>query len=181
MDPIADAAVELNPETFLTSLVRHLSGTLQDVIGLEDAAGFLSVVGKQVGAEINRDYRQALSLEKLSRKDVARVLVDLKKRIGGEFRVIEESADRIVLGNTRCPFGDKVVGRPSLCMMTSNVFGDISAQNLGYAKVHLAETIALGASGCRVVIYLRDSDESREATGREYFSTDAAANHPRAG
>ncbi len=44
------------------------------------------------------------------------------------------------------------LGRPSLCMMTSNVFGVIAAENLGYAKVALTETIALGAPGCRAVV-----------------------------
>ena len=38
---------------------------------------------------------------------------------------MEENEDRIVLGNRRCPFGEKVLGRPSMCMMTSNVFGSI--------------------------------------------------------
>jgi hypothetical protein len=54
-------------------------------------------------------------------------------------------------------------------MMTSNVFGTIAAENLGYAKVSLEETIATGASGCRVVIYLRQTTESARAEGREYL------------
>ena len=70
----------------------------------------------------------------LSRRQLAEVLVDLKRRIEGQFYIIEESDDRIVLGNCACPFGDKVIGRPSMCMMTSNVFGVIAAENLGYAK-----------------------------------------------
>lgn len=57
-------------------------------------------------------------------------------------------------------------------MMTSNVFGAIAAENLGYAKVHLAETIANKDNGCTVVIYLQDTEASRTAYGREYFSID---------
>ena len=72
------------------------------------------------------------------------MLVDLKRRIQGDFRVIEEDADRIVLGNRACPFGDKVLGRPSMRMMTSNVFGHIAADNLGYARVELQETVSRG-------------------------------------
>ncbi len=56
-----------------------------------------------------------------------------------------------------------------MCMMTSNVFGSIAADNIGYAKVELQETIARGDSGCRVVIYLEYSEEAEEAVGREYF------------
>ncbi|MEO1149057.1 MAG: transcriptional regulator, partial [Cyanobacteria bacterium J06638_22] len=51
----------------------------------------------------------------------------------------------------------------------SNVFGSIAADNLGYAKVELQETIAEGASGCKVVVYLQDTEEAEDADGREYF------------
>ena len=53
--------------------------------------------------------------------------------------------------------------------MTSNVFGSIAAENLGYAKVALEQTIAQGDPGCRVVVYLKTTDESEAAAGREYF------------
>jgi hypothetical protein len=56
-----------------------------------------------------------------------------------------------------------------MCMMTSNVFGGIAADNLGYAKVVLEETIAGGAPGCRVVVHLKPTPEAEAATGREYF------------
>jgi hypothetical protein len=49
------------------------------------------------------------------------------------------------------------------------VFGSIAANNLGYAKVELQETIAEGAPGCRVVVYLKPTVESDSAVGREYF------------
>lgn len=35
-------------------LMRHLAGTLQKVVGLEEASGFGSVVGQEIGEEINR-------------------------------------------------------------------------------------------------------------------------------
>lgn len=58
-------------------------------------------------------------------------------------------------------------------MMTSNVFGVIAAENLGYAKVELQETIAKGDSGCRVVVYLKSSPESEAREGREYYGRKA--------
>ena len=82
--------------------------------------------------------------------------------------MIEENEERIVLGNRRCPFGDKVLGRPSMCMMTSNMFGWIAAANLGYAKVELRETIAMGQPGCVVVVHLKSTPQSATAEGREY-------------
>ena len=103
------------------------------------------------------------------RAQVAAVLVDLKRRIKGEFHVIEETPDKIVFGNTACPFEDKVSGRPAMCMMTSNVFGVIAAENLGYSKVVLEQTIAEGARACRVVVHLKPTEEANGQSGREYF------------
>jgi predicted ArsR family transcriptional regulator len=166
---VREADVGLNRDTFLRRLLRELSGTLQDVVGLDHAAGFISMVGQTMGRSMDSDYRAALGVERLDRGQVADVLVDLKRRIEGDFFVIEEDEDRIVLGNRACPFGSYVEGRPALCMMTSNVFGSITADNLGYAKVELQETIAQGDPGCRVVVYLRPTEESDMAPGHEYF------------
>ena len=165
---VREAEVPLERDVFLRTLVRHLAGTLQDVVGLEEASGFVSVVGQRMGEEINTAYRRALALPSLSREQVAEVLVDLKRRIQGDFFVLEQDEEKIVFGNRACPFAEKVVGRPAMCMMTSNVFGYIASDNLGYAKVSLEETIAQGASGCRVVVYLKPTPEARGAEGREY-------------
>jgi predicted ArsR family transcriptional regulator len=168
---ISDLPVPLNRDVFTRSLIRELAGVLEDVVGLREAAGYISVVGQSIGRQINNDYRIACRAPELSRKEVADVLVDLKRRIEGDFYIIEESEDRIVLGNRSCPFGDKVIGRPSMCMMTSNVFGVIAAENLGYSRIELQETIAKGNAECRVVVHLRPTPEAVAAEGREYYQT----------
>lgn len=165
---IASADIGLERDVFTRRLLRELAGTLEEVIGLEDASGYISLVGTAIGEEIDQGYRRALAVERLSRDQVRDVLVDLKRRIQGDFFVIEETEDRIVLGNRACPFGEMVLGRPSLCMMTSNVFGNIAAQNLGYAAISLEETIAEGHPGCRVVVQLRPQKETPD-DAREYF------------
>ena len=166
---IETVEIGLERDDFMRSLVRELSGTLQDVVGLEEASGFISVVGQRMGEQINGAYREALHVESLSREQVGEVLVDLKRRIKGDFFILEEDEEKIVLGNRRCPFGEKVLDRPAMCMMTSNVFGVIGAENLGYSKVVLEETIAEGAAGCKVVIYLKPGADAESARGREYF------------
>jgi predicted ArsR family transcriptional regulator len=161
--------VPLDRDVFLRTLIRELSGTLQDVVGLEDAAGFVSIVGKNVGHAINTHYRAALNVDRLSPEQVAAVCVDLKRRIQGDFYVLEFDDKKIVFGNRACPFAEKVIGRPSMCMMTSNVFGSIAAENVGYAKVQLQKTIADGDGECRVVVYLERTTDAENASGREYF------------
>jgi predicted ArsR family transcriptional regulator len=161
--------IPLERDSFLRTLIRELSGTLQDVVGLQEASGFISVVGQSMGRQINQDYRASLEVSKLSHQQIADVLVDLKRRIQGDFYIIEQDDEKIVFGNSVCPFGEKVKDRPAMCMMTSNVFGTIAAENLGYAKVQLQETLAQGDSRCKVVIYLKFIEELEDAVGREYF------------
>jgi predicted ArsR family transcriptional regulator len=163
------ADVPLDRDRFMRTLIRELSGTLEDVVGLKEASGFVSVVGQAVGQTIDREYKRALAVDEFTRPEVAQVLVDLKRRIHGDFYVIAEDDEKVELGNRACPFGDKVLGRTSMCMMTSNVFGYIAAQNLGYAKVELQETIAKGDRGCRVVVHLRQTPATDAIDGREYF------------
>jgi predicted ArsR family transcriptional regulator len=168
---VQECSVPLERDVFLRTLVRELTGVLEDVVGLDEAAGFISVVGQHIGAQINEDYKQALQVSQLGAGQVAKVLQDLKRRIKGDFYIVEENANKIVFGNRVCPFADKVKDRPSLCMMTSNVFGTIASENLGYAKVSLERTIARGDPGCRVVVYLTTNEEAQAAQGREYYKT----------
>ena len=168
---VSRARLALEKDLFLRTLIRELSGTLEDVVGLDEAAGFISIVGQRIGDWIDAEYRQALHTEKLDGQQVRDALIDLKTRIDGDFYLLAEDDEKIVLGNRRCPFGDKVLDRPSMCMMTSNVFGTITAENLGYAKVSLEETIARGSRECRVVVYKKQGTESDTADGRVYYAS----------
>ncbi|NOX79959.1 MAG: transcriptional regulator [Deltaproteobacteria bacterium] len=168
---LAELPIPLERDLFLRTLIRELAGILEDVVGFDDAAGYISLVGQNIGEWINKLYTGELAVDTLSATQVIDVLLDLKSRIQGDFFVIEQDENKIIMGNTTCPFTDKIVGRPSICMVTSNVFGVIIAENLGYAKVVLQETIARGHKGCRVKIYLKPSPEADTDDGREYFGT----------
>jgi predicted ArsR family transcriptional regulator len=168
---VADLAISIDRDVFLRNLLRELSGTLEEVVGLDEAAGFVSIVGQHIGEWMDVEYRKAMGAEQLDLQQVTDVLVDLKKRIEGGFYIESMDSEKIVMGNTRCPFGDKVLQRPSLCMMTSNVFGTVSAENLGYARVCLDRTIANGDGECKVTIYLRQNSSAETDNGREYFKS----------
>ncbi|MCX5875822.1 MAG: methanogen output domain 1-containing protein [Deltaproteobacteria bacterium] len=161
----------LNRDLFLRTLIRELAGTLEEVVGYEEAAGYISLVGQHMGDWINALYTKELGVVTLNRQQVAEILVDLKQRIHGNFSIVEQNNEKIVLQSTSCPFEDKVLDRPSMCMMTSNVFGVITAANLGYAKVVLEETIAKGCGHCRVVVHTKQGPEADAAQGREYYGT----------
>jgi len=170
---IQELNVNLERDGFLRNLIRELSGLLEDMVGLEETSGFISVLGQNIGTQINQLYRQELKIPKLNREQVADVLADLKNRINGEFFIEEQDDKKIVLKSKSCPFAEKVKDRSSLCMMTSNVFGVITADNLGYAKVDLEKTIARGDTECRVVVYLEaDDEQAKAANGREYYEAE---------
>jgi hypothetical protein len=84
LSAVSELTIPLERDLFLRTLLRHLAGTLQKVVGLEEASGFTSVVGQKIDDEINRTYKNALAVENLSREQVGEVLVDLKHRIQGD-------------------------------------------------------------------------------------------------
>lgn len=168
---VSDLPIQFDRDLFLRNLLRELTGTLEDVIGLEEAAGFISIVGQHVGEWMNSEYLEALNETPNNPEAVANILVDLKQRIDGDFYVISIDEEKIVLGNRACPFGDKVKDRTSLCMMTSNVFGTVTAENLGYAKVCLDETIARGGPECKVTVYFKSNPTAEKANGNEYYQS----------
>lgn len=170
MSAPSELDVGLNRELFLRILLRDLAGSLEDVVGLNEANGFIGLVGQRMGLRIAQLYCAALKVEVLPEGLLPEVLVDLKRRIEGDFYLIESTPEVMVFGNRACPFGEHVLHRPSLCMMTSNVFGVITAGVTGYAKVALESTIAGDASECRVVVYKRKTREADAAFGREYFN-----------
>src|SRR3954465_13857447 len=90
----ASLDIPLERDIFTRSLIRELAGTLEEVVGLKEASGFISVVGSRIGEQIDRDYRAAFGVARLTREQVADVLVDLKRRIQGDFVVVEATEER---------------------------------------------------------------------------------------
>jgi predicted ArsR family transcriptional regulator len=167
--PTRRLPIVLDRDLFLRKLHRHLTGALEDVIGPDELAGLLSLVGQTLGEEIGATYKAAFDGSPMTRAQLADVLVDLKQRIGGDFHVVDDSASHIALEGAICPFGEEVQGRPMMCTMTSNLIGAIVAENLGYARVVVERSIAAGDEGCRVVVHLRPGDGAAPPVGREYF------------
>jgi hypothetical protein len=68
-------------------LFRHLTGqvgghpqapgALEEIIGLREVSGLLDVGGRALRHEIDRAYRAARSTSKLTREQIAEVLVDV--------------------------------------------------------------------------------------------------------
>ena len=169
--PLRTPAIE--KDTFMRSVLRELVGMLEQTVGEREAEAYVNHVGLSLGRLLNEDYRASFGQDKLDARQVAATLVDLKARIDGGFSIETLDAEKIVLVNTACPFGDKVIGRPSLCRMTANVFGHIAAENLGYARVRIEEAIARGDTGCRVTVVISEPYEPAGRGDSEFFASNS--------
>ena len=140
---------ELDQAQFFGDVLGELAGTLENLIGVEDAAGFIADVGCGIGRQLACRYGVTRGA---SPRAVAQTCLDLKERAGGAFE-IERATDRdITMIGRKCRFGGREAGRPSLCMMTTNVFGRIAAEAAGYANVRISSARAMGDPVCRVSI-----------------------------
>jgi predicted ArsR family transcriptional regulator len=146
-------------ESFLRALAVQIAQTVERREGPDEAGAVIAQVGADVGGQMEQEYRRAVGVEgRLSPQQVAECYVRLKAAIGGGFRVEEIHDDRVVLVNDRCPFGDAVRHAPSLCGLTSTIFGSIAAANSERgAAVALEERIAVGDTTCRVVVWFDDA------------------------
>lgn len=160
----AKAGVGFGRDSFLRALVVQLATAVEQQEGPDAAQRAVAQVAVDVGGQMEQEYRRARGTpdRPLSVDEIAECLVRLKTAIGGSFRVVEVTPERIVLVNGHCPFGPEVQRSPSLCRMTSAVFGGIAAHNTGAAAVSLDERIAVGDLGCRVVVHLGAAAKSAQ-------------------
>ena len=143
-------------ESFLRAIVVQLSQALETSHGPDAAEAAVAQVGADIGGQMEEEFRLAEQVVgAMTPEQLGQCFVRLKHAIDGGFSVVEATPERIVLENTRCPFGDTVLRAPALCRMTSSVFGGIAARNSpNDVAVLLEERIAVGDPGCRVVVSL---------------------------
>jgi uncharacterized protein len=170
---IGSADIDFDHHGLVKTLVSAMAELLESIAGVEDACVYVSGIAARLETDIERQYKAALGVQHLSRDQVIDVLVDLKNRAGGKFSLIEQDEDRLVFGGCACPLGSVASNRPSLCMLTSNIFGRMTANSVGYAAVDLEQTIARGDPRCRVVVHLKRTEPGQDT--REYFRDDASA------
>ncbi len=168
MQDLKQLDVSLEQMGFLGDTLVSLASRLEETVGLKGASAFIGEVGTEIGTKIGETYIEALGETQWDPATLSQVLVDLKRRIGGGFSVESVSDEELVLTNTRCPFAERVEGRASLCMMTTTVFGSISARTTGYASVQIEDTLAMGDKRCRVRVRLKRVDGCK---GHEFYGS----------
>ncbi|MBT8225750.1 MAG: ATP-binding protein [Dactylosporangium sp.] len=157
-------------EAFLRALVVELAMSVEEDHGPLVAQAAIARVGATIGGQMEREYRKAHAIvNRLRTQQTADCYIRLKAAVGGGFYPIEVTDHRIVLGNSRCPFGDAVHGQPALCRVTSSIFGGIGCRNHGETVVVINERIAFGDPECRVTVLF--GEEARTAEGGHRYTT----------
>jgi PAS domain S-box-containing protein len=165
-----DTPILLDRDVFMRRLIAGFGHLNEGILGSEVTGAYVMNVGLSMGAAIEAEYKRFWGIDRpFTLDEYAHVIVDLKRRIQGNFWLVSKDPEKVVVRTTSCPFDEFVHQSPSLCFMTSSVFGGIAARNFGYAKVVLHERIALGDPGCHVTVYLRRTAEADAAVGKEYF------------
>lgn len=67
LERIQVASIGLDKDRFLRQLLGYLAESLQEVTGMDQAEGFISLVGQKIGDELNAHYLQSLKLTQLDR------------------------------------------------------------------------------------------------------------------
>ena len=159
----------LNPITFLQAFI--VQGIRVAELGCTECGGssdHVAKVGLATSSCLEEVARSHLSFSgPIDPDQYAKLIIDIKNRIGGQFSQVPDEAGSVRVVSHRCPFGDLVKEAPQLCRMTSSVFGAIAARNFGYAKVELRKRIANRDGLCDVRIHL-DPELAAHHPGDEY-------------
>lgn len=155
-------------ESFAAHVVTELAQSLQSILGQSTANLAMSSAATTISHNVTKAYQDGSDTGQLTLDQVRDALIDLSKKVGGSFEVESFDEQQIKLIARSCPFGKSIAGKPALCMITSNVFGRMVADNLGYARVELQNTLADGDRRCRVVIHLTPDDSGLPSKDREY-------------
>src|SRR5579875_3142766 len=162
--------IPLDRDIFMRRLITSLGHLNEGILGSDLTGAYIMNVGLSMGDAIEEEYKRFWGIDRsFTLDEYAHVIVDLKQKIQGNFSLVSKDPQKVVVRTTSCPFDSLVHQSPSLCFMTSSVFGGIAARNFGYAKVVLHQRIALGDDGCYVSVYLQPTPEAEAAVGKEYF------------
>lgn len=159
-------------ETFMVDLLAHLGDVMRDAIGPEEIENLISAVSYRMARDVMAENRGETGGGRTA-QEAAAMLVRLKSQIGGAFDISRQDDSSVEFRGCGCPFGERVKGRSALCQMTAGIFGRVMADTAGYARVTVAESIARGHDGCKVIVELKRPEAALPAADHttEFFPT----------
>jgi signal transduction histidine kinase len=163
----------MREEFFLQLLVDYV--LLNEILLGSSSRLCLQKIGMKQGERVETFFRSTYGYrEKLDQDQFAELALDFLNALGGGYSVQERAEGKLVLSCHTCPFGHVSLKVPGLCEILTSVLGDIGARNFPYCKVSQEQTISQQAASCRLVFYLRETEESRSAKGIVYENNPTA-------
>jgi DNA-binding CsgD family transcriptional regulator len=128
---------------------------------------------RQVGASMGRSAsRHHLETHQasgpFSRQDYLLCVEGLKERWGWDCSADETTEDSITFRIPTCPFGACAAETPDICLVESGILGGIAGDHFGESKVSIQRGEGSPPRNCRIVVYLRRSEQSAAAEGAVY-------------
>jgi hypothetical protein len=142
---------ELQP-TFEVSNEELLANTLRDTVAKIKQKVILC---ESLGENLAADLKGKRNGKELTVIELPGAIFDLTWQAGGGFvpyRLFEGGA---VMRGKRCPFRGALWGNGHLCEACVGLIGGLIKENTGYAKMHLAKSMARGHDNCLLVCYFK--------------------------
>src|SRR3989344_1767901 len=158
--------VNFNRESFFQEITLQLVSNMDK----EHSKELLNKAGSALGKQIFELYRQFYGVEKLNVEQFAEAVLDVNKKIGAAFTVIEKIQDKIIFANTRSQFGEAAKSLPELSILTSSILGTMAVKSFGYAKVSMRKSIAKDNEDY-IIVYLKKTEESEKEKTTDYVET----------
>jgi RNA polymerase sigma factor (sigma-70 family) len=129
----------------------------------------LRQVGISLGQRASRRYQEThRSSKPFSPQDYIHCIEGLKEQWGWDCSPTEATTDAVTFTVPVCPFGDYATNAPNVCLIESGILGGIAAEHFGESKVAIHRGAGDPPRGCRLVVYLRKSEQSVAAEGETY-------------
>ena len=159
---VSELDLPLDRDSFLRSVIHALSTAISQTTDRETSTRIVEAAARSLATEVDAEYRRALGVDALDRRQLANVLLDLGHRLedGVTATDYDEANDRVQLDYLDSA-EDGV--NAAVSAVKTAMYGFIAAHNLGYARVEEGRDRA-GAP--QTIISLRPG-----SGGREYFKT----------
>ncbi|MCX7338572.1 MAG: methanogen output domain 1-containing protein [Alphaproteobacteria bacterium] len=152
---------------FLSTILEELVGAIESLVGFEEAAGLMHIVGHNIAEKVHPHSEEG---HLLTADQALSIFNDCMKAKGGEAYLLSPDPDKRVIKIKECLFGkEHVKNHPSLCKLTTSILGRFIAQNHGYSRIEIKETIAQGCAECHINIDLKPSSDTESSHGIEFF------------
>lgn len=155
--------VNLNKELFLKKITTYLASNIYK--GEKKEA--LNKAGLDLSNYLERIYKEHYRVEKLSFDQVIDVIVDVYKKVGGNFKIIEKDSKKLLLRCKKSPFGEDIADSFILFNINAGIMGGLISKSKGYCKVCL-KPASKDDGLYDILVFLKKNKESEEEEGVEY-------------